>query len=181
MDTILNQEYKRCIYGFIFNVHIYTSSRKIILWFTCTNKLVNYPEVCPFKDLYSCPTWGRNRCCRWDRPSSPSGSTSPHSSPTQPSLSGFPGFKVKINILTNRDIYSGHPPPPWGGGIFVQIEKQGRIWRRTRKKERKRGEKKKKSDKTHVKLTLWSLKGEFTFFYSRIGCPSIRGAKLDGS
>ena len=25
------------------------------------------------------------------------------------------------------------------------------------------------------------LKGEFTFFYSRIGCPPIRGVKLDGS
>ena len=47
------------------------------------------------------------------------------------------------------DIYFGHSPPG-GGGIFVQIEKQGKILRRTSwKKEGKRGEKKKKeqSDK----------------------------------
>ena len=51
------------------------------------------------------------------------------------------------------------PPRPGGGGIFVQFEKQGRIWRRTWKKERKRGKrrKKEKSDKTHVKIPLWSL------------------------
>ena len=44
--------------------------------------------------------------------------------------------------------------------FFVPIEKQGRIWRRTWKKEGKRGGKKKKrqkSDKTHVKIPLWSL------------------------
>ena len=37
--------------------------------------------------------------------------------------------KAQVQILLNcRDIYSGHSPPPWGGGeIFVQIEKQGRI------------------------------------------------------
>ena len=47
--------------------------------------------------------------------------------------------------------------PPLRGGIFVQIEKQGRIWRRTSwKKEGKRGEEE-KSDKTHVKIPLWSL------------------------
>ena len=44
---------------------------------------------------------------------------------------------------------------PLGGGNFVQIEKQGRIW----KKEGKKGDKKKKekSDRTHVKIPLWSL------------------------
>ena len=51
-----------------------------------------------------------------------------------------------LHPFNPRDIYSG--------GIFVQIEKQGRNWRRTSwKKEGKRGEKKKKekSDNTHVK------------------------------
>ena len=43
--------------------------------------------------------------------------------------------------------------------FLVQIEKKGRIWRRTWKKEGKRGErrKKEKSDKTNVKIPLWSL------------------------
>ena len=46
--------------------------------------------------------------------------------------------------------------PP--GRIFVQIEKQGRGLHE-KKREGKRGQKKKKekSDKTHVKIPLWSL------------------------
>ena len=42
---------------------------------------------------------------------------------------------------------------------FCQVEKQGRIWRTSWKKEGKRGEKKKeeKSNKMHVKIPLWSL------------------------
>ena len=33
-----------------------------------------------------------------------------------------------------------------------------------------------------VRVLLYEcLKGEFTFFYSRIGCPPIRGVKPDGS
>ena len=47
--------------------------------------------------------------------------------------------------------------PPWGGGIiFVQIEKQGRIPRRTALKRKGKGGKRRKkdSDKTHVKIPL---------------------------
>ena len=56
----------------------------------------------------------------------------------------------------SRDIYSGNSPsPPGGKKFFVQIEKQGRIWRGTWEKEK--GGKKEKSDKTHVKIPLWSL------------------------
>ena len=46
--------------------------------------------------------------------------------------------------------------PPLEGIFFVQIEKQGRNWRRTWIKEGK-GLKEEKSDKTHVKISLWSL------------------------
>ena len=68
-------------------------------------------------------------------------------------------YGSKSNLLQG---YIFRPFPPRGGGIFVPIEKQGRIWRRTWKKEGKRGkrkreEKKVKSDKTHVKIPLWSL------------------------
>ena len=62
-----------------------------------------------------------------------------------------------LSFLPGIYILAISPPPL--GEIFVQIEKQGRIWRRTWKKEREKGrkEEKKKSDKTHDKIPYWSL------------------------
>ena len=70
-------------------------------------------------------------------------------------ISSFDNPKLIEDILDARKLTSSDanytgiyilaiPPPLGGGRIFVQIEKQGRIWRRTWKKERKRGKKKKK-------------------------------------
>ena len=61
-------------------------------------------------------------------------------------------------LYVDRDIYSDQFPPP-GGGDFCPNWKTGKNLKEDMKKEGKREGKKKKekSDKTHVKIPLWSL------------------------
>ena len=66
-------------------------------------------------------------------------------------------YNLKFHFPLSRDIYSGHSPPPLGGGrIFVKFENREEFGGGLEKGKEKGGkeENKEKSDKTHIKMPL---------------------------
>ena len=63
-------------------------------------------------------------------------------------------MKFLMTKNCSRDIYSGHPPPPGGGEVLVQIEKTGKNLKEAFMKKGRGKKKKEKSNKTHVIITL---------------------------